>query len=404
MRKHCHLWLFIFILIGVTSCRDGVTERPVAVTLATPAPFTSALQTQTFSSPISSVLPTPFIPTTIEAEQEITPTPFATLTPVNTIVLTPTPVYTVTSVHLPRECYEILPEDTQGWGALDFQPCSNFETSPDGRFLGFFFGPDLCGRGIIILDTQTEEMVYRSGFGQGLGFEFLENGKVLLATGHCEGGQMSLFDPITKNLSFLGGLGRGGWNVTRTAIAVETGPYQGVAGAIWGYNVDQDFLFLPQAEMWGQVDDHLLWTPDGSHILFLHRPVSYTFESNTYTFLEARSIIRVNATTGERKVLVSDSRYDYHFCAGAYSWCDRWYGDWIQVRRFPFDQQTLVYTDDFYYLPAVTCLLYGMNCDEPPELFALNWRTGELIPWSEISLSAFTPVPAYTDAADWFIP
>jgi len=344
MRKHCHLW-FVFILIGVTSCCDGVTERPVAVTLATPAPFTSALQTQIFPSPILSVLPTPFIPTTtIEAEQEITPTPFATLMPVNTIVLTPTPVYTVTSVHLPRECYEILPEDTQGWGKLDFQPCSNFETSPDGRFLGFFFGPDLCGRGIIILDTQTEEMVYRSGFGQGLGIEFLENGKVLLATGHCEGGQISLFDPIAKNLSFLGGLGRGGWNVTRTAIAVETGPYQGVAGAIWGYNVDKDFLFLPQAEMWGQVDDHLLWTPDGSHILFLHRPVSYTFESNTYTFLGARSIIRVNATTGERKVLVSDSRYDYHFCAGAYSWCDQWYGDWIQVRRFPFEQQTLVYT------------------------------------------------------------
>lgn len=404
MRKYCHLWI-ILILIGVTSCRDRVIERPIAVTLSTPAPFTSALQTPTFSSPILSVLPTPFVPTaTIEAEQEITPTPFVTSMPINTVVLTPTPVYTVTSVNLPRECYEILPEDTQSWGKLDFQPCSNFETSPDGRFLGFFFGPDLCGRGIIILDTQTDEMVYRSGLGQGLGIEFLENGKVLLTTGHCEGGQMSLFDPATKHLSGLGGLGSGGWNTSRTAIAVETGPYQGIGGVIWGYNVERDFLFLPQVGMQGQLDHHLLWTPEGSHILFLHRPVSYTLESNTYVFSEAQSIIRVNAATGEKQVRVSDSRYDYHFCAGAYNWCDRWYGDWIQVRRFPFEPQNLVYTDDFYYLPAVTCLLYGMDCNESPDLFALNWRTGELVPWSEGLPSMYTPIPAQPNTGNWFIP
>jgi len=114
--------------------------------------------------------------------------------------------------------------------------------------------------------------------------------------------------------------------------------------------------------------------------------------------LPASSIIRVSATTGERKVLVSDPRYDYHFCA-AYSWCDNWYGDWIQVRRFPFEQQTLALFD-----PATDCLGYGEDCDEPPELFALNWRTGELIPWGEISLSAFTPIPAHPDTADLFVP
>lgn len=312
-------------------------------------------------------------------------------------------MYAITSVRLPRECYEILPEDEQRWGQLDFQPCSSFEFSPDERFLGFFFGPDLCGRGIIILNTQTEEMVYRSGLGNGFGFEFLENGKVLLATGHCEIGQMGLFDPVTGQISSLGGLGRGGWNVARTAIAVEAAPYQGIEEVIWGYHVERDFLFLPQAEMAGRRDHHLLWTPEGSHILFLHRSVSYTLESNTYIFPEAQSIVRINAATGEKQVLASDPRYDYHFCAGGYNWCDQWYSDWIQVRRFPFEPQSFVY-DDFYNLPAATCLLYGMNCSESPDLFALNWRTGELVTWDEALSSMFTPSPAEPNTADWFIP
>jgi hypothetical protein len=381
--------------MSVTSCRDRVTERPVSRALATPVPSISALQRPTFSSPMSTVLPTPFAPTaTTEAEREMTTTPLATSVPVSVVALTPTPVYTMTSVMLPRECYETLPKDKGDWAG----PCTGFEFSPDGRFLGFFFGPDYCGSGINILDTRTGEIVYHHA-GGGFGFEFLENGKILLATGQCEGGGMSLFDPIAGTLSSLGGLGRGGWNVTRTAIAVEALlAHMGLAKEIWGYNVEKDFLFLPPAETGEQLDNQLLWTPDGSHILFVHRPISYTSMVGPYTFLEASSIIRVSATTGERKVLVSDPRYDYHFCA-AYSWCDNWYGDWIQVRRFPFEQQTLALFD-----PATDCLGYGEDCDEPPELFALNWRTGELIPWGEISLSAFTPISAHPDAADLFVP
>jgi hypothetical protein len=310
--------------------------------------------------------------------------------PINTVV--PTQMYTITSVGLPDECYRNLPEDEPGWGKHEFQPCSNFKFSPDEHYLGFLFGPDLCGRGIIILNTRTEEIIYRSGVGNGLGFEFLNNGKVLISTGHCEGGQMSLLDPTTKEIHRLGDLGRGGWNVTRTAIAVETGPYQGVAGAIWGYNAERDFLFLPQPEDWQRLDDHLLWSPDGSHILYLHRPVSYTFTSNTYTFPEPSQIIRVNTDTGEKQVLVSDPRYNHYFCAGAFDWCDQWYGDWIQVRRFPFEAQSLAFTDDFYRKPVTTCLLHGIDCTDAPELFALNWRSGELVPWDELwLLTAPTP-------------
>ncbi|HXF68720.1 MAG TPA: hypothetical protein VNK89_02840 [Thermoflexus sp.] len=256
---------------------------------------------------------------------------------------------------------------------------------------------------MIIFDTETATTVYRRD-GGGFGFEFLENGKVLLATGHCEGGEMSLLDPRTGQLFRLGSLGRGGWNATRTAIAVETGPYMGIGSAIWGYNVEKDFLFLPQAERWEQLDHHLLWTPDGSHILFLHRPLSYTLETDTYFLPAAQSIVRVNATTGERRVLVGDSRYDYHFCAGAYNQCDQWYGDWIQVRRFPFKPQSFVYDDILSDLPAATCSVYGMNCSESAELFALNWRTGELVPWSEALSSMFTPIPAQPNTGNWFFP
>ncbi len=395
IQKRHWLW-FILVLLGVACCQGKVIEQSVSSILPTPVSSMVVPRTPTPPSASSSVLPTPLVATK-EAEGGNILTPLATLTPSS--MSTCTPIYTITSVSLPVECYGVSSKGGPSWREM----CSDFEFSSDGRFLGFFFGPDICGRGIIILDTETAEIVYQTqGVGGGLGFEFLTNGKILISTGHCEGGQIGLLDPVTGEFRRLGGLGRGGWNAARTAIAVETGTYQGVERAIWGYNIEQDFLFLPQPEDWQQVDDHLLWSPDGTHILYLHRPISYT--SRACTFSGPSQIIRVDIATGEKQVWAGDPQYGYYFCKGAYNWCDQWYEDWIQVRRFPFEVQSIKFTDDFFHRSDTTCLLYGMNCVDTPELFALNWRTGDLITWDEALSITLTPGTTPANSDGWFIP
>lgn len=313
-------------------------------------------------------------------------------TPVSTVVATP--AYTVT-VGLPDECYGILPDGEGSAGT--FQPCTGFRFSPDERYLGFYFGPDRCGRGIMILDTQTAAIVYSLPFG-GHGFEFLTNGKIWFSAGHCEGSWLSLLDPITGDARQLGPLSVSPedaiWNPARTAIAFSSTYFGRLGAVVWGYNVERDFVFLPPPERWydTQYDNHFLWTPDGSAILHQHRVLSYTSASDTYTFSGALQIISVDATTGERRVLASDPRYDYHLCAGGRSWCDHWDGDWIQVSRFPFEPLDVPRPDGRFDVPEWTCLAYGIDCDEAPELFALNWRTGEIVPWHENQLP--TPGPA----------
>jgi hypothetical protein len=261
--------------------------------------------------------------------------------------------------------------------------------------LGFFFGEDRCGRGIFIMDTRTGSTVFRTDRDEGHDFEFLANGKVLITRGHCEGAYESLLDPKTGELSTLGTGSGNLWNTNRTAFAVSTNAYQGAEAAIWGYNVARDFLFLSEPEQW-QLDEHLIWTPDGTHLLYLHRGLTYDSDSGDYSFPSARQIVKVDAATGEQTVLTGDPRYDFHLCDNAYSGCDRWYRDWIQVRRFPFEPQQIPDSMDFWHMPKVTCLVYGIGCRQPPVLFALNWRTGELVPWEEAAIPTLTPTVYHT--------
>lgn len=49
----------------------------------------------------------------------------------------------------------------------------------------------------------------------------------------------------------------------------------------------------------------------------------------TYLFDGASQIVKVDAESGEKQILLADPQYDYFFCAGASHWCDEWNGDWI---------------------------------------------------------------------------
>lgn len=297
------------------------------------------------------------------------------------------------TARLPGECYGEFSEAESNLG--EFLPCSGFEFSPDGKYLALYFGPELCIRGIIVSDTETGEKIYRSRVGGGIEFMFLGQDTVLISEGHCEGASLSVLDLSSKLVRNLGGEIAKFWNARRTAFAAYDAPYGGfdMGGTVWGYNVQADFVFLPQPEN-DQLDDHPLWTPDGSHLLYHHRPL--TRSETSYTFSEARQILIVDATTGEQQILAGDAQYDFDLCEGPYSTCDKWFGDWVQVRRFAFQPQTVEISFNMFNDPIVTCREYGTGCPDPAELFALNWRTGELIPWKQASLPTATPMPAPT--------
>jgi hypothetical protein len=297
----------------------------------------------------------------------------------------------IQSIQLPGECYgRYLISEAEIVTTMGDQPCNAFQFSADGQILGFFFGPQICGQGVILLDTQSGDKPLRTGLGSNHGFEFLPTNKMLLATGHCEGGEVSLLDLASQALTPLGAEGFNSWNADHSVLVVWSMPYSGAESVLWGYNVTTDQLFMPEPETW-QRDDHLLWAPDGQTFLYQHRTFTRNDDPWTYDFNSPRQIMRVDPQTGQQTVLAGDPGYDYDLCAGSNNDCDTWYGDWVQVRRFPFQPQTIAFDDNFFSKPAATCLLYGTGCSSQPDLFALNWQTGELVAWENVPLPTATP-------------
>ena len=343
---------------------------------AAPAPPTAT--PSPFLTPLPPEVKTRFAET--QAAPTLTPEPSATpsLTPSATI---PLPTYDLPEELLLDECYPSVNVGTPiPWW---FSPCADFSTSVDGRYMAYAIDPDNCGRNLVILDLDTGEPIYRTETFGVHKFEFLPNGKLLLGKGHCEGGGVSLLDPATLEFTHLGSEGVYHWNPKRNAVSVNFAPFYGFEESVWGFNASEDFLFLPEEDRW-QIDNHLLWTPDGSHLLFQHRDMIRTEGDRADRFPNGRQIIRVNASTGEVTILAGDPTYDFHLCEGRDSGCDRWFGDWILVRRYPYQPQEFEYGLEWTY--ELNCLSYGIDCEGEPGLFALNWRTGEMVPWDEVSL------------------
>jgi hypothetical protein len=214
---------------------------------------------------------------------------------------------------------------------------------------------------------------------------------------------VNLLDPESGELTLLGdmGIGEGNnvWNGAGSALAVDTNPYHGFESAIWGYNVAEDFVFLPQLEEW-QRDDEPRWVPGGTHLLYQHRDLITDEHGTIYQLPSGKQIIRVDASSGEQSILLSDASYDYHLCSGHTADCTRkWHGNWIQVLRVPFETQQIIY--EMEGNRGTECLFYGFDCEISPEFFALNWRTGEMIPWDERSLPTPIPIPTSTRGAEF---
>ena len=286
---------------------------------------------------------------------------------------------------LPEECYGIL--EPNEYPNMPPSPCSDYKFSADGKYLGFFFGPQVCLRGIIILDVQTGEKLYRSDAGMGHWFAFFPNNKVLVATGSCEGGYVHLFDPITRDLTDLGGEGEPNWSPNQKIVMMKTGGYQGSMNHIWSYNADKDLYF--EAEY--GISENETWASDGNHYLYQNWE-TLSYDKTLYKYMIGASrIILVDAVSGTSQVMLSDPQYDYQFCDYWHVGCVYgWRGDWIQVIRSPTFEKEYNEFDSF-----VACI--DKDKCKDASFFSFNWITGELIPWDEFLSSTYnltpTPIP-----------
>ena len=171
----------------------------------------------------------------------------------------------VKNIELPPECYP------QADSIEYFFHCTHFQYSPDGRYLGFHYGAASCGHNIMILNTQTGEIVYQlsDDIRSGHGFKLLKNGKALIASGHCEGGYLSLVNLNNGTERELGDSGYLAFNADQNAFFVEVTPYQGIQNSIYGFNLNTNQYFMRVPEEL-QIDDHPIWTPDSRYMLYQH--------------------------------------------------------------------------------------------------------------------------------------
>lgn len=370
-------------IVPTVSPTDKPTHTPTVTIIATLTTEATKTATATITPlpPLTTTnTPSPLSTSTVRPTATSTATPAPTITPTPTEVVPPSPTSTpdpIELIALPDDCDQNLVEyDLEHY---EFLPCSDFQFSSDGRFVGFFYGPRLCIRAIIIMEVETSDVIYQTRMGSGMWFEFLENGKVFVTTGHCSGGTVNLLDPENGETRKLGGAYGFGphehrWNRAETSVGATIMSFNTIHSELWGYNVEEDFLFLSEP-MVGKVNDDINWAPDDVHLLYHHRLLDYEDSAEEYHFLGSREIIQVSSETGEQQVLLSDPNYDYHILGD-------WYGDWIRVNKFPFEPERHIDSSEFSYSDEYACLTSGARCGSEAELLAFNWKTGELMAWS----------------------
>jgi hypothetical protein len=263
--------------------------------------------------------------------------------------------------------------------------CADLQFSPDGRYLGFRYGGDGCGRELRILDVLTNDIVFESEYGSNHWFHFLPSNQVIMAFGHCEGGVVYILDPQSGQITDLGSESIEGvlWNQPMTAAVSLSHAYATLDGYLWAYSLRTKRIFMTD---WGVIEQ-VIWTPNGKSFVYEKLRITRLGDN---AFTDGTTYIVIAPVNDTPYTLVSDPRYDYHLCDDFRTGCE-WYGDWIKVRRILSTHGAYnTYSDG--YDP---CLLYGSNCSNPPERFALNYRTGELIPWDQFPLPAPTPTPTF---------
>lgn len=211
---------------------------------------------------------------------------------------------------------------------------------------------------------------------------------MLLSLSYCEGGSIFVFHPQTQELTELGDTGKIIWNLDKTIFVVSADTYSGV-NLVWAYNVLTDTYFFPKT-----AGEHPVWTPDDSHFIYQRRDWVWVGDKISYPPLQ---IFVVDVATGEQQLLVNDPQYDYHLCfrSDGENRCT-FSGDWVATRRILYQPGEYEFQD--FNNPEVICLFHAQGCPNPTELWGVNWRTGELLPWETVKslTSTSTPIPTNT--------
>jgi hypothetical protein len=199
----------------------------------------------------------------------------------------------------------------------------------------------------------------------------LPDGNMIFHFSYCSAGEVAILDLDSGEWERLGWAGTTVWNEPHTAF-VEEVQHLVFPGSIWGYNVQENNLFLP--EVGGEhFNAQPIWTPDNTHVLY--EQVSVTFTGDSTFTTSPREIYRVNADTSEKRLMISDPQFHYFLCAQSCEWND----DWIVVWRIPYEAREY-YADASADGPGVDCVIFGRNCLGEITEWQLNWQTGELRP------------------------
>jgi len=282
-----------------------------------------------------------------------------------------------------------LPEECAPEGGRE---CSEFNFGPEGRTLAYYTGAEGCGRGLSLVDLVLNQTINTWASVQW--YEFFQDGSLILSLSDCSGGPNTLYLYI-PNKDTQAGLGQEGkiiWNPSRQAALIQVSSQTAFLSGLWGFNLDTSRVFL-WMEKEPVIDDTPVWLEDGQHFLYQHRPVQFYSNSNTAVLEGPRQIILMDAWSRDQRLLAYDAHYDYHLCSTSGAPCELRYGDWLKVRRTPF-KPTRIPMDE-PDLPEALCALYGQECTEPAEEMALNWKTGEILPWEEAGVKEPAPAPAF---------
>ena len=214
--------------------------------------------------------------------------------------------------------------------------CDQILFSPDGRYLGFRYGPDNCGRAMQLIDLRTGATILQQD-SRVHGFEFLDDRTMILARGHCEGGGLSFFDLASHQMVDGGGYGTRVWNPAGTLLVVNSCDYPGMPCQVWGYNALSRKTFISIRDKGLPYMDHVIFLPDGKRFLYQYLAIDVDQTDGRVSIPVNGQIVLYAPFLGTRIVLAADPAYHYRLCQ-----FDRqqpcpimWYGDWIQVQRVP---------------------------------------------------------------------
>ncbi len=282
-----------------------------------------------------------------------------------------------------------LPEECSPAGD---NTCSEFSFGPEGRTLAYYTSIDNCGRDLSLVDLLLNQTI--NTWANVHWYRFLQDGSLILSLDDCSGTPRNLYLYI-PNKNTQAGLGQEGtlrWDPFWQAALVQVQDQLPVFSGLWGFNLQTSRVFLWMEREQRVIDDSPIWLSDGRHFLYQHRSIQFYANSGTFVLEGPRQIVLMDAWSRDQRLLAYDGRYDYHLCETNGTPCEMRYGDWLKIRRTTF--KALRVSTDEIDLPEVRCALYGLDCKQAPDEMALNWKTGEMLPWSEANVAEVEPDPA----------